>query len=475
MARGRKSFGAYVSVSQPDRGILLKYPRLSFVDAYQLFPPLTKGSVKRSNPPYLSSILYYHKIDKEAKLISPIVKRCCGLDVHKNSITATLLKEGSKGKITKKVKEFGTFKEDVIKMKQWLIKEKCEAVAMESTGIFWSSIYDTLHKELKVSVVNARNIKNVPGRKTDVLDSEWLAELLRCGLLKPSFIPSKELRNLRMKTRYRVAILKQYQAEKNRVTKVLESAGIKLGSVASDIFGVSGQLILKDLLEGGKNVSEIAQSSGKRLRADSVQIAKAIDGDLDNDKKYLLTEMRKHLEWLARKMIKLDEEILISIEPYKEEWQLIQTIPAMDAIGSSAAIAEIGCNMEQFDNDSSHLSSWAGMCPGNNESAGKRKSSKLRKGSKQLKRVLCQIANAACKCKGTQFEYFYKSLLIRRGHKRAIMALAHKILRIIFSVLKNKKPYYEPHVNHEMLTTKRNSQRWIRALKKFGYLPRKED
>ena len=334
---------------------------------------------------------------------------------------------------------------------------------------------DILHEELKVSVVNARNIKNVPGRKTDVLDSEWLAELLRCGLLKPSFIPSKELRNLRMKTRYRVAILKQYQAEKNRVTKVLEAAGIKLGNVASDIFGQSGLLILNDLLEGKKNVLEIAQSRGKRLRADTVQIAKAIDGNLDNDKKYLLNEMKKHLEWLARKLMKLNEEILFSMEPYKKEWKLIQTIPGIDAISASSVIAELCCNMEQFDNDSAHLSSWAGVCPGNNESAGKRKSSKMRKGLKQLRRVLCEIANAASKSKGTQFEYFYKSLLIRRGHKRAIMALAHKILRIIFSVLKNKKPYYEPNVNHEMLTTKRNSQRWIRALKKYEYIAPKED
>ena len=256
-------------------------------------------------------------------MISPILKRCCGLDVHKDSITATLLKEGSKGKIIKAVKEFGTFKEDVLKMKQWLIKEKCEAVGMESTGIFWSPIYDTLHEELKVSLVNARTIKNVPGRKTDVLDSEWLAELLRCGLLKPSFIPSKELGNLRMKTRYRISILKQYQAEKNRVTKVLETAGIKLGNVAIDIFGLSGLLILNDLLEGSKSALEIAQSSSKRLKADTLQIAKAIDGNLDNDKKYLLNEMKKHLEWLARKLMKLNEEILSSIEPYKEEWKLI--------------------------------------------------------------------------------------------------------------------------------------------------------
>jgi len=408
-------------------------------------------------------------------LISPILKRCCGLDVHKKSIMATLLKEGSQGKITKTTKEFGTFKNDVMKMKQWLLKEKCESVAMESTGIFWSSIYDLLHEELELSVVNARNVKKVPGRKTDVLDSEWLAELLRCGLLKPSFIPSKELRNLRMKARYRFSVLKQYQAEKNRVTKVLEAAGIKLGSVASDIFGVSGLLILKDLLEGNKNLLAIAQTSGKRLKADKVQIAQAIDGDLDNDKKFLLNEMKRHLDWLARKLMKLNNEILGSIEPYKKEWQLLQTIPAIDAISAAEVIAEIGCNMEQFDSDSAHLSSWAGLCPGSNESAGKRKSSKMRKGSKQLRRVLCVIANAASKSKGTQFEHFYKSLLIRRGHKRAIMALAHKILRIIFSVLKNKKPYYEPDVNHEMLTTQRNSQRWIRALKKYGYLTKKED
>lgn len=408
-------------------------------------------------------------------MISPILKRCCGLDVHKDSITATLLKEGSQGKITKKVKEFGTYKEDVLKMKQWLIKEKCEAVCIESTGIFWSPIYDILHEELKVSIVNARNVKNVPGRKTDVLDSEWLAELLRCGLLKPSFIPSKQLRNLRMKVRYRVSVLKQYQAEKNRVTKVLESAGIKLSTIASDAFGASGLLILKDLLEGSKNVLEIAQTSGKRLKADTVRIAQAIDGDLDNDKKFLLNEMKKHLEWLARKMMKLNDEILSSIEPYKNEWQLIQTIPAIDAISASAVIAEIGCNMEQFDNDSAHLSSWAGVCPSNNESAGKRKSSRLRKGSKQLRRALCEIANSASKSKGTQFEHFYKSLLIRRGHKRALMALAHKILRIIFSVLKNKKPYYEPKVNHEMLTTKRNAPRWIRTLKKYGYLAQEEN
>ncbi len=402
-------------------------------------------------------------------MISPILKTCCGLDVHKKFITATLLKEDKYGKVNKKTKEFGTFKEDILKLKDWLKKEKCQSAAIESTGVLWSPIYDILNEELKVNIVNAKNMKNVPGRKTDILDSEWLAELLRCGLLKPSFIPSKGLRNLRMKTRYRMAILKQYQAEKNRVIKVLESAGIKLSCVASDVFGFSGSLILKDLLEGKKTIFEIAEGSGKRLKADTLEIARSIDGNLDEDKKFLLSEMIKHIEWLERKLTKLSEEILLSIEPYKEEWQLLQTIPGIDEISAAAVIAEIGCNMDQF-NKASNLASWAGVCPGNNESGGKRKSARIRKGSKPLRKVLCEIANAACRCKGTQFESYYKSLLIRRGHKRAIMALAHKILRVIFSVLKYRKPYYEPKKNYEELATKRNAARWIKALIKYGYI-----
>jgi len=354
-------------------------------------------------------------------------------------------------------------------MKDWLLEEGCKDVAIESTGVFWFPIYDILNEELKMSVVNAKHIKNVPGRKTDINDSEWIAELLRCGLLKSSFIASKELRNLRMKTRYRVSIVKEYQAEKNRIAKILEAAGVKLGNVASDIFGYSGMLILKDLLEGKKTTLQIALSSGKRLKADAIEISKAIDGNLDRDKKFLLNEMISNLIWLKRKIDALDEGILLSIEPYKQEWQLLQTIPGINEISSSAIIAEMGCDMKQFDNNPHKLACWAGLCPGNNESGGKRKSSRTRKGCKYLKRILCEVANAARKSKGTQLEYFYKSLLMRLGHKKAIAALAHKILRIICSVLKNKRPYYEPKVNYEEIIAKRNYPRWIKALKKLGY------
>ncbi|OGF63147.1 MAG: hypothetical protein A2Y62_07640 [Candidatus Fischerbacteria bacterium RBG_13_37_8] len=274
----------------------------------------------------------------------------------------------------------------------------------------------------------------------------------------------------RMLTRYRLAILKQYQAQKNRITKVLETAGIKLGCVASDIFGYSGSLIIKDLIEGKMALQEIAEKRGKRLRTEASIIAKAIDGNLDEEKRYLLSDMNEHLRLLEIKLINLNNKVLSNIEPYRKQWELAQTIPGIDAISAASVIAEIGVDMKQFHNDRRQLSSWAGICPGNNESAGKKKSTKIRKGSKALRRTLCQIANAACKCKGTQFEYFYKSLLIRRGHKKAIVALAHKILRVIFSAFINNKPYYEPKVNYEQFMTRRNAPRWIKALKKYGYI-----
>src|SRR5919106_3437898 len=383
-------------------------------------------------------------------MVEPMVKRCAGLDVHKMQIMVTVLLEQSDGQVQESTREFGTFQADRLALADWLNRLNVELVVMESTGSYWKSIFSTLEAAgLKAYIVNARHVKQVPGRKTDVQDSQGLASLARCGLLRPSFIPPQDLRELRLVTRYRLKLAHTLASEKNRLHKVLDDAGIRLGGIVSDINGTSAQAMICGLI-APRPLAEVIDCARGRMRTKREQLRQALDEPLSERHRVVLQELHHHIGFLEQQLSSFDKRILAAMAPYQPQWRLLQTLPRFG-------------RGEQF-------ASWAGLCPGNNESAGKRKSSRLRKGNPVLRQLLCEIANAACRTH-SQFKGKYRALVIRRGHKRTILALAHKLLRVIYALLKHQQPYRDPGIDYEALIVQKNAPRWIQALKKYGYLP----
>lgn len=402
-------------------------------------------------------------------MIEPLVKRCAGLDVHKAIVVCTVLIEEETGEIRKETREFSTFRCELEKLAQWLAGEGVELCTMESTGVYWKAVYENLEDAgLAIAVVNAYHIKNVPGRKTDVKDSEWLAELTRCGLLRASFIPPRDLRELRLMTRYRRKLNSHLASEKNRLHKILDDAGIRLGNVCSEINGASAKRMISALIENKKLPQDIINLAHGQLRKKKKDLLLALDGRLSDRHRYLLKVLQKNIVWLEQSIEDIDCQIVAAMEPYQEEWQLLQTIPGIDTIAAAIIISETGPDMQVF-GTSKRFSKWVGVCPGNNESAGKKKSGRIQKGNSNLKRVLCEVANSAVKS-NCQFKGYYKGLKIRRGHKRAIIAVAHKIIKIIFVILSRKEPYRDPEINYEEVVVTRNAPRWLRSLEKYGYI-----
>jgi transposase len=306
-------------------------------------------------------------------MITPIIKCSAGLDVHKATVVCTVLKEGLGGKLIRKTREYPTFRRDLRRLAQWLNKEGVELAVMESTGIYWKAVYEALEDaEVTAYLVNARHVKNVPGRKTDVRDSEWLAELCRCGLLRPSFIPPRDIRELRMVTRYRRKLSGYLAGEKNRLHKILDGCGIRLGCVVSDIDGVSASRMIEALLEGKKTPYEIAELALGRLRVKKKEIRMSLDGQLSDRHRFLLKQIKSHIDWIVDSIKEIDVQVVAAMQPYCEEWQLLQTIPGIDQTSAAMLLAEIGTDMSCF-GSKDRLSSWAGMCPGNNMSAGKKR------------------------------------------------------------------------------------------------------
>ena len=397
-----------------------------------------------------------------------IVQRSAGLDVHRKSVVATVLIEQDDGSIFEQTREFGTFKKHRRELCDWLTGHRIELAIMESTSVYWKSIFCALEGAgITAHVVNARHVKHVPGRKTDVQDSQWLASLARYGLLRPSFIPPEDLRELRLLSRRRIKLQGMLAGEKNRLHKVLDDAGIRLGNVVSDISGISAQAIINGLIDG-KKPSELMQFVRGRLKKKIPELLDALDDSLSERHLFALRYIRDHICFLEKQRQEIDQYILAAMSPYKSQWEILQTIPGVDQISAAMMIIEIGVDMKRF-GSMERLASWAGMCPGNNESAGKRKSGRTRKGNRTVRQLLCEISNAARRT-NSQFKSKYKGLVGRRGHKRSIIAIGHKILRIMFVLLKKLVPYRDPDVDYEALLVKRNAPRWIRALKKFGYL-----
>ncbi|GFP30325.1 hypothetical protein HKBW3S44_00240 [Candidatus Hakubella thermalkaliphila] len=394
-----------------------------------------------------------------------LYKRCCGLDVHKRSITACLITpEG------RKMRTFGTMTEDLLELADWLTKEGCTHVAMESTGVYWKPVSNLLEGlEMDLLVVNARHIKAVPGRKTDVADAEWIADLLRHGLLRGSFIPDKEQRELRELVRYRQSLIRERVAEANRIQKVLEGANIKLGSVASDILGKSGRSMLKAIISGTDDPSLLAAMTKGRLKNKTAELKRALRGLLDQHQRKLLAPQMRHIEFLDQEIEDLSEEIKKRMHPFEEAIALVDEIPGIGRRVAEQVLAETGLNMERFPTDA-HIASWAGVAPGNNESAGKRKSGKSNKGNKWLKATLVEAANATSRTKDTYLSAQYHRLAARRGKKRAALAVAHTILVIIYHMLKKGTSYQELGANYfDKRDEKAVVLRSLKRLEALGY------
>ncbi len=381
----------------------------------------------------------------------------------------TVLVENEDGTIIKYQQSFGGFKRDMMAMALWLLELQVDLVVMESTGIYWKSAYSHLERAgIFAMVVNAHFIKHVPGRKTDMCDSEWLAVLARFGLVRASFIPPKDLRELRLISRYRRKLSGMLASETNRLHKVLDDGGIKLGAVVSDIKGVSARAMVAGLVEG-KPISELLSMTLGSLKNKHEELGLSLDGDLSPRHLFILTELHEHILYLEKKLARIDAKLFEAMKPYQWAFELLQTIPGVDAIASAMILIDDGFDMSQF-GDADRLSSWAALCPGNNESAGKRKSGKTRKGNAIIRYILCECANAARNTKSS-LAAKYRSLKIRKSHKKCIIAIAHKMIRIIYYMLSRREPYRDPGVDYEALSAKKNAPRWIKALKKIGKLP----
>jgi transposase len=368
--------------------------------------------------------------------------RCCGLDVHKRSVMACLLTPGSDGMPTKVIRTFGTMTQDLLALSDWLTASGCTHVAMESTGVFWKPIYNLLEGAFTVLVVNAQPIKAVPGRKTDVKDAEWIAELLRHGLVRASFIPDRPQRELRELTRYRTTLIQERANEINRLQKVLEGANLKLSSVATDILGKSGRAILDALVGGTAEAAALAQLARGRMREKIPQLEQALAGQFSAHQRFLIAQQLAHIDFLDASLERVSAEIAERLRPFASELERLQTIPGVGRRTAEILVAEIGVELTRFPS-AAHLASWAGLCPGHDESAGKRRSGRTRKGSPWLRTALVEAAQAAARTKDTYLAAQYRRLTARRGAKRAAVAVAHTLLVMVYALLTQQVAYHE--------------------------------
>jgi transposase len=398
-----------------------------------------------------------------------LVERGCGLDVHQATVVACLLIVLKNGRVQKQVRTFGTTTRELMGLREWLLSESCTHVAMESTGVYWKPIYAILEGAFEIVVANAQHVKKVPGRKTDVKDAEWIADLLCHGLLRPSFVPPSPIRELRDLTRYRRKLVESRTAERNRLLKLLETANIKLASVATDVFGVSGLLMLHALVEGKATAQEMAELAKKQLRKRIPELELALEGKVEEHHRFLLRVQLRRLRTVEEDLGILEQRIQEKLKPYAAQFTLLQEIPGIDETLAAAIIAELGVDMGVFESVS-QLSSWAGVCPGNNESAGKRRSSRIPKGNVYLKTALVEAANSAAKAKGTYLRDKFYRLKARRGYKRAAVAVGHKILVAIYHMLSHQVCYNElGDVYLDNLNKHHVTRNLVNRLERLGY------
>jgi transposase len=370
-----------------------------------------------------------------------VYARCCGLDVHKGSISAcVLVVEG--GKREKQMRRVGTTTAEILELGDWLRQLRVTHVAMESTGVYWKPVWNLLEGSFELLLVNAQHIKQVPGRKTDTKDAEWITDLLQHGLLRSSFVPDQGQRDLRDLTRYRARLSDDCGRVAARVEKVLEDANIKLAAVASDVLGASGRAMLRAMIAGEQDPERLADLAKLRLRQKLPQLRTALAGRVRDHHRFLLQQLLDELEFVEGKLAEVEKRISEQMRPFEKAVTLWKTIPGISDVTAWSLVAEIGVRTEQFAS-AQHLASWAGMCPGNHESAGKRYSGTTRKGNRWLRRTLNQAAWAVSRCKDSYLAARYRRLVTRRGKKRAIVAIGHKLLVIAYTLLARDCPYRE--------------------------------
>lgn len=371
-----------------------------------------------------------------------VYERCAGLDVHKKSVTVCRIIPEAGGGWQKERRRFGTMTDELLKLADWLRTEQVTAVAMESTGVYWKPVFNILESEFEVYLVNARHIKYVPGRKSDISDAQWIGELLQHGLLKASYIPERPQRDLRDLLRYRTALIQERVREVNRVQKVLEDANVKLASVATNVMGVSGRQMLAAIIAGVEDPEALAEMAKGRLRAKIPELERALTGRIRASHRLLLRLHLEHIDDLNSKIENLNEEVDRLMRPFDDDRkrERLDAIPGVGQEVSQVILAELGTDMSRFPS-SAHAASWAGLAPGKNESAGKNRSGKITPGNRHLKSALVQAAHAASRTKDNYLAAQFRRLAARRGKKRAAIAVAHSILVITYHMLRNGTEY----------------------------------
>jgi transposase len=405
-----------------------------------------------------------------------ILDCCCGLDVHKESIVACLLKgplaDGAKPQ--QEMREFGTLSKDLMALRNWLEAQDCRHVAMESTGIYWQPVYAVLEHafddEMHLLVVNARHMKQVPGRKTDMRDAEWIATLLRAGLLRGSFVPEQNIRDLRQFTRYRKAVVRDITSQKNRIEKLLQASGFRLSSFLADIFGVSGMNIMQVLVEVGSiSVKSLDRCLKGRARLKSSEILSNLNGTLSLPQRQLLEMQLSHLQDLQENLQEVEAQIRNSFIDFEGSIDLLDSIPGIDQTAAYAILAEIGQNMSAFPT-AQHICSWAGLAPGSHKSAGKQKKQRVMHGNNYLKTMLCEVAWSIARQRKKYLSNWYWRLKQRTDAKRAIVALARKLLVIIYTMLKTGQHYNEDKfLERKKASEQKRVSRMVYELTRLGY------
>jgi transposase len=395
-------------------------------------------------------------------------ERCAGLDVHKKSIFGCVLWFDEKGDKQQEIRSFGAMTAELLQLADWLKQHQVTHVAMEATGVYWRPVWAILEDQFELILVNPHHVKAIPGRKTDAKDCEWLADLLQHGLVRGSFVPATEIQDLRDLTRYRVELTQAQNRVANRIQKVLEQANIKLSSVASDTLGVSGQLMIEAIIAGEQEPDRLAKLARGRLRSRIPDLHSALTGRVRPHHRFMLNEHFSEWKALAERIERVEKEIDQRIVPFEHAVTLWQSVPGIDRVTACALVAEIGVNMNQFPS-AQHLASWAGVCPGHNESAGKRMPAATRDGNRWLRRALCQASWAASHKKNCYLASQFKRIAARRGAKRALVAVAHSILIIVYKMLQTATQYRDIGADYLDQIHKDQLQRYlVRRLERLG-------